>query len=254
MNFRSTYKRLVVGSRWLHTRGFGSHMHTCTQHARHIHICTLHMHTCTHMHTHAHTHTYTQQYTPYIHMHAYIFLRNLRDCTVHSQNPETACQSQLWLCNLKLDCTLRLRNLKLDCALWLCDVCCLHKQQQTSHCPAGPVLARPLFWHPSPMTRKHHEGSFVYQSEIATARMWCTKSSLSANLHVLSMSRVRRSRKLQSSGSEAQRCYEDPSRQLKNKGEKNFPHFAQFWLALHTSMHCLRQWPYHSKRLHATPG
>ena len=36
------------------------------------------------------------------------------------------------------------------------------------------------------------------------------------------MSRARRSRKLQSSSSEAQRFYEGPSRQLKNKGEKFF--------------------------------
>ena len=63
----------------------------------------------------------------------------------------------------------------------------------------------------------------------------CAKSSLSANSHVLSTSRARRSRKPQSSGSEARRCYENPSRQLKNEGEKIFPRFARNQSALHTS-------------------
>ena len=65
-NFRSTYKRLVVSSWWLHTWGFGSHMHTCTQHAQHIHICTLHMHTCTHTHIHNNIHIYTYMHIIYI--------------------------------------------------------------------------------------------------------------------------------------------------------------------------------------------
>lgn len=109
-NFRSTYKHLVVGSWWLHTWGFGSHMHKCTQHAQHIHICTFNMHTCTlHMHTCTHTHIHNNIHI-YTCMHIYI-LRNLRDCTVHSQNPETARQFWLWLCNLKFNCTLWLRNL-----------------------------------------------------------------------------------------------------------------------------------------------
>ena len=72
-----------------------------------------------------------------------------------------------------------------------------------------------------------HEGSFVYQFEIAAFGMWCTKSSLSANSHVLSTLRTIQSWKPQSSGSEAQRCYESPSRQLKNEGEKNSPHFMR---------------------------
>jgi len=48
------------------------------------------------------------------------------------------------------------------------------------------------------------------------------QTSLSANLHVLSISRARWSRKPQSGGSEARRCYKSPSRQLKNDGEKIF--------------------------------
>lgn len=35
--------------------------------------------------------------------------------------------------------------------------------------PAGPVLAGPLFWNPSPMTRECREGSLIYQSEIAAS-------------------------------------------------------------------------------------
>ena len=98
---------------------------------------------------------------------------------------------------------------------------------------------------------ERHKGSFVYQteSEIAAYRMWYIKWNLSANSHVLCTSRARRSQKLQSSGSEARRCCDGPSRQLKNGGEKNF----LCWSALHTSIHCPQQWLYHSKRPRAAP-
>jgi len=61
---------------------------------------------------------------------------------------------------------------------------------------------------------ERHEGSFLCQSEIAASGMLRTKWSLSTNSHVLSTLRARRSRTPQSSGSEARRCYESPSRQL----------------------------------------
>ena len=51
--------------------------------------------------------------------------------------------------------------------------------------PASPVLARLPFWHPGLTTHECREGPFVYESEIAASGMWCTKSSLSTNLHVL---------------------------------------------------------------------
>ena len=124
----------------------------------------------------------------------------------------TSCQWQ-WLGSKFRDCAI-LRLCKHTAQSWDC--------RGWGTGPAGLVLAGALFWHPGPMTREHCKGSFIYESEIAASGMWCTKSSLSANLHVLSMSRARRSRKLQSSSSEAQRCYEGPSRQLKNKGEKFF--------------------------------
>jgi len=41
--------------------------------------------------------------------------------------------------------------------------------------------------------------------------------------------------------------YESPSRQQKYQGEKNFSALRPERSSLHTSIHCLRQWPYHSK-------
>ena len=79
--------------------------------------------------------------------------------------------------------------------------------------------------------------------------MWCTISSLSADSYVLSTLRVRQLQKPRRSSSEAQRCYESPSRQLKNEGEKFSRTSCGF--DVHVSMHCLQQWPYHSRRPHA---
>ena len=84
---------------------------------------------------------------------------------------------------------------------------------------------------------ERHKGSFVYQteSEIAAYGMWYIKWNLSANSHVLSTSRVRRSQKLQSSGSEARRCYDGPSRQLKMEVKKIFCadwHYTPLFTAL----------------------
>jgi len=54
------------------------------------------------------------------------------------------------------------------------------------------------------------------------------QTSLSANLHVLSISRARRSRKPQSSGSEAWRCHKSSSRQLKMTVKKDFHALSAF--------------------------
>ena len=51
------------------------------------------------------------------------------------------------------------------------------------------------------LTANHPRSSYdPRSSQIAASRMWCTKSSLSANSHILSMLRVRPSRKPQNSG------------------------------------------------------
>jgi len=50
------------------------------------------------------------------------------------------------------------------------------------------------------------------------------------------------------------RYYESPSRQLKNEGEKIFSALCAERSVLLISIHCLRQWPYHSKIPRAGAG
>jgi len=52
----------------------------------------------------------------------------------------------------------------------------------------------------------------------------------------------------------AQRCYESQSRQLKYEGEKKFFALCTDSLPLHISMHCLHQWPFHSKIAFYSPA
>jgi len=52
----------------------------------------------------------------------------------------------------------------------------------------------------------------------------------------------------------AQRYYESPSRQLKNESDFFFSALRAEKSALHTSIHYLWQWPYHSKIPRAGTG
>jgi len=94
---------------------------------------------------------------------------------------------------------------------------------------------------------ERHEGSFLCQSELAASRMLCTKLSLSANSHVLSTLRVRRSRKPQSSGSEARKCHESPSRQLQKWRWNKFSALCVDFIStthkcIHTHKHTNTPW------------
>ena len=120
-------------------------------------------------------------------------------CSTHFQSQKTLCiiMPAEYLCCQYIN--------SLHCATWLAG----SRGGRTG--PVSPVLARPLFWHPSPTTHEHHKGSFVYQSEIAASGMWCTKqafSQLTCPFHVESETVMETTKKWQWS-------YKSPSRQLK---------------------------------------